>query len=475
MSEDTKDLRIDEMLASLAEEQVDDIQNLARGSLTTMFVLFRLAMMHSLNNAAFKKPMEAMIRITNEYVSTYGSFSLALRGDSFFINNNMIRLDSASFTASEYMAGAFERLGIGTVAATALIEQSDVEKMLESLKKAEAGKNEAERKTVLVGKRFGAISVRGINGEIDPLRELKREIQKSYALLGFSFGELSQLAKQGRFPPLSRIKRLVQKIVDLIEKHYHVVVAIACHYHGEKHEKLHPVNVMIFSILLGRSIGFDRRFLADLGLSALLHDIGMEEAPDNGVWGAEVPVVPGSTSLLTQMKNLNEHTLVWTVASYEIGLYTGRHNLHAKGYYTGLLPGLPARIVALTHLYERMINAPIQSAVSPHAAVSAILNLAAKQQLDPFLTKAFIQIFGIYPIGTIVQLTDGTRAVVIRNHREIDKLTLPFVKTIAIASDEGGEDLRVVSDLSRDGGARRIVRVVSPTELRVNVPAEIFV
>jgi len=259
MIEESKDLQLTKMLSTLNTDQTDDVQSQARSSLTTVFVLFRLAMMHSLNNDAFQKPISSLLNIINDYVSTYGFFSLKHRGDSFFVNSNMIRLDSASFTASEYLLKAFPRLGIGTILVSAKLESSHVAKMLEVLQKAESSRNEKERKNLLPGKQFGAISLQKESGEVDPLLEFKRDVQHSYALTATSVNELSQLGKHGRFPSLGKIKRLIQKSIDLFMQNPHIVSAMACHYYKQNHNKTHPVNVMILSIQLGHAINLDRK------------------------------------------------------------------------------------------------------------------------------------------------------------------------------------------------------------------------
>ncbi|MDD5307752.1 MAG: hypothetical protein PHU25_10570 [Deltaproteobacteria bacterium] len=465
------DTGLDAALAQLAETQVDEVQTLSRGALNSTFVLCRLAMMHNLNNEAFKKPLASMVHIVNTHVSRGGYFSLKLSGDSFFVNNNMIRLDSASFTSAEYLVEVFRRLGMGSITATASIDGQGLIQFIEAVRQAELAKDAEERKRALVGRTIGGIAVRPQSGEVDPLIELKRDAQRNYAVLAVALADVVGRTKRERLPSLAKLKRLVQKTADLAEENRAIATALGCHFGEKEHHLFHPVNVSIFSILLGQAIGLDRKRLSALGLTALLHDVGTEDAPDDGTRGGEQPQIPGSVSLLTRAANLSEQVITWTVFAYEVGLYTGRCDLHAHGYFGGFETGVLARIVAVAHFYERMVNRDPAQRLSPHLAVQHVLHRAGRQ-FDPSVARAFLRAFGIFPVGTVVELDDGSKAIVVGHGDAGDGPRKPLVRILG--GDAGNEERqRTVIDLGTQG-ARTIARAVPPAELCVNATAEVL-
>jgi hypothetical protein len=466
------DTGLDAALAEIAETQVDEVQTLSRGVLNSTFVLCRLAMMHSLNNEAFNKPLASMVHTVNTLVSRGGYFSLKLSGDSFFVNNNMIRLDSASFASAEYLVEVFRRLAVGSITATAPIDGPGLIQFVEALRQAELSRDAEERQQALVGRTIGGIAVRPQSGEVDPLIELKRDAQRNYAVLCVALADVAERTKRDRLPPLAKLKRLVQKTADLAAENPAIATALGCHFGEAEHHKFHAVNVSIFSILLGRAIGLDKKRLSALGLTALLHDMGTQDAPDDGSGGTEQPQIPGSVGLLTRAGNLSEQVINWTVFAYEVGLYTGRHDLHAHGYFGGFETGVLARIVAVAHFYERLINRDRAQCLSPHLAVQHVLHRAGRQ-FDPIVARAFLRAFGIFPVGTVVELDDGSKAIVVRHADAGDRPGKPVVR---ILGDDAGEEAkeRAVIDLGAPGARRTIARAIPPAELHVNPTAEIL-
>ncbi len=308
------------------------------------------------------------------------------------------------------------------------------------------------------------------SGDTDPLLELKRDSQRIYSVLAVAVDEFIKQVELGRFPPLGKIKRHVQKMVELCGMNPQILTAFASRYGGKKHQMLHPVNVMILSILVGQVIGLDRRTLGTIGLAAILHDAGMKDA-DDGSRQDQTATVPDTVHLLTQMKVLNEHTLIWTVAAYEVALYTGHYDLHKMGYYAGYSPQLMSKILAVTHLYERLINAETDKAVAPSVAMLHILQ-RAKSQLDPLVARAFFSVMGVYPVGTLVELSNGTKAIVTQAKGSTGRYTYPVVRPLGDLDE--GMNTSIMIDTGKSDPPLSIVRTIPPKELRINPTAELL-
>ena len=71
-----------------------------------------------------------------------------------------------------------------------------------------------------------------------------------------------------------------------------------------------------------------------------------------------------------------------------------------------------ARIVALVNRYDNLCNPPsLAKALTPHEALS-LLFAQARSQFDATMLNAFIRMMGVYPAGSVVQLTDDRYALV---------------------------------------------------------------
>ena len=86
-------------------------------------------------------------------------------------------------------------------------------------------------------------------------------------------------ARQTGRPDLRHAKRLVQPVVDSIMKHEYSIVGLTALKDHDEYTYAHCVNVSVLSVSMGQALGLPRQALADLGVAALLHDIGKIAVP----------------------------------------------------------------------------------------------------------------------------------------------------------------------------------------------------
>jgi len=183
------------------------------------------------------------------------------------------------------------------------------------------------------------------------------------------------------------------------------------------HLTQHALNVSVLSLLLGRALQLPEADLHTLGLAGLLHDIGKIDLP------ALVRHRDASLSA-AHLKVYREHvghSLAWgkRMGLAEPVLQTiARHHEYADG--SGFPQGLRAEqigaaggILALVNHYDSLCNPhnPLH-AVTPHEALS-LLFAKHKAQHEHRTLNAFIRMMGIYPPGSVVQLSDERYAVVV--------------------------------------------------------------
>lgn len=178
----------------------------------------------------------------------------------------------------------------------------------------------------------------------------------------------------------------------------------------------HALNVCIISLLLGRAFGLGREEMMELGMGALLHDVGkLEVAPrlrhrDESFTSAETQAY-------------QQHVVKGVAMGQAMGLQPGplliiaQHHEHADG------SGFPqrinmdrmstaARIVALVNRFDGLCNPVVTSkALTPHEALSLIF-AQGRTRFDATMLNAFIRMMGVYPPGSTVQLTDDRYALV---------------------------------------------------------------
>lgn len=178
----------------------------------------------------------------------------------------------------------------------------------------------------------------------------------------------------------------------------------------------HALNVTVISLLLGRLMDLREDELTALGMGALLHDIGKIELPDR------VRYLEDHFSS-AEVKLYREHVAYGVTHGRRMGLDAAtllviaqHHELaDGSGFPLRLMldkVSLPARIVGLVNRYDGLCNPLLPArALTPHEALS-LLFAQGKHLYDPRLLSAFIRMMGVYPPGSVVQLTDERYALV---------------------------------------------------------------
>ncbi len=179
----------------------------------------------------------------------------------------------------------------------------------------------------------------------------------------------------------------------------------------------HAMNVTIISLLMGRSFGLDAQDMLELGLGAMLHDIGKIELPER--MRHRDDAFSAAESRLYE-----EHVSHGVTIGRKMGLSAGamlviaQHHEHADG------SGFPlrlnadrmtaaARIVSLVNRYDNLCNPHLPGrSLTPHESLS-LLFAQGKNKFDTAILGGFIKMMGVYPAGSTVQLTDDRYAMVV--------------------------------------------------------------
>ena len=185
---------------------------------------------------------------------------------------------------------------------------------------------------------------------------------------------------------------------------------------GDK-ASMHPVNVTVVSLLLGRALEMSRADLVDLGMAAFLHDIGKSQLPDRVRWLEDNF---SSAEYKLYQQHVDDGVELGKAMTLTLGALQAiaqHHELVDGSGFPARLKGdrlsLPAKILALVNRYENLCNpGRPTAAVTPHEALSLIFT-QLKARFDPAVLSAFIRMMGVYPPGSVVQLSDERFAIVL--------------------------------------------------------------
>jgi HD-GYP domain-containing protein (c-di-GMP phosphodiesterase class II) len=201
----------------------------------------------------------------------------------------------------------------------------------------------------------------------------------------------------------------------------------------------HSINVAILSLALGSTLSTDRRFLNSLGVGALMHDIG-KTAVD-----LEVLNKPGSLDS-DEWESVRLHPLYGAEAAATIPgldrasvvIILEHHMRYDMDGYPSRHPRRPqhlaSRVVAVADAYDAMTSRRSYSIARLQDQAMGVLAKNSGTAFDPVLVRLFVQLMGVYPPRSVVRLSSGEVAIVLRPG-ESDVLN-PVVRVIAGADDE---------------------------------------
>lgn len=274
---------------------------------------------------------------------------------------------------------------------------------------------------------------------------------------------------------LSRPAETVQQATQLVTQIAESILCapeLAIHVMGDKMggEELyfHALNVTMLSMMVARDIRLPQAVVGVLGMGALFHDIGRREIPNRILLKTE-PLTQAERHLyemhcqygveMGQRLHLAPSVLAIIREHHELFDGTG-YPQKLKGESIGLL----SRIVAIANYYDELCNpVDIIDAMTPHEALS-VMFAKLRNKFDPKLLQIFIRCLGVYPPGTIVQLSNGVIAMVATVNT-----AAPMKPMIVIYDANIPKDDAILVDLVREPDLN-IARAIRPAQ----VPGEIY-
>jgi putative nucleotidyltransferase with HDIG domain len=182
----------------------------------------------------------------------------------------------------------------------------------------------------------------------------------------------------------------------------------------------HMVNVSILAMAQGRSLGIEGQQLRDLGLAALLHDIGKVRTPlevlnkPGAFTPAEFEIMKRhSIDGATILRSTTEMPRLAPIVAFEHHL-----RLDGTGYPAGLSRptlNLATSLCGIADVYDAMRSKRQYQQAFPTDRIIEVMRRNDGKQFDQHLVRRFIQLMGVYPPATLVQLGSGEVAVVTQN------------------------------------------------------------
>ncbi len=214
----------------------------------------------------------------------------------------------------------------------------------------------------------------------------------------------------------------------------------------------HSLNVCILAIVLGRHLNLPEQHLQNLGLCGLMHDMGKMLIPitllnldkPELLNAEERQIMESHTTLGYELLKASDHlpaSVIETALNHH-------ERIDGEGYPRRLQPaGISdfAKIIAVVDTYDAMVTDRPYQAGRTHIEAISILTKVSGTQLDNTLVIKFIESLGVYPPGSLVELTNKAIGIVVESN---EKMRLR-PKIILILDEDNSVTTEQLIDLSK--------------------------
>jgi HD-GYP domain-containing protein (c-di-GMP phosphodiesterase class II) len=423
-----------------------------RALILAMYTALRSLKLYPAGHATVQRALDDLAGTAKEIVDSEQDLELRIAGEFIFVNGARLRLDLDNYAAFSHVMSVFRVCGIGVLHVDTNTTARDWQMFL-ALAQASSTLTPDDR-----------------------LHDLAETMHKA---------GVTSIAL-GKSPNIKKIKRVVQGIVDQILNEETSLIGLTTIRDYDEYTFTHSVNVCIFAVALGKRLGLSKVQLYDLGMAALFHDIGKSRVPlevlnkQGGLADDEWRMIAAHPWLgvlaLFQLRGSQEYPYRSMVVAIE-------HHMKRDltGYPRPIRPrqqSMFSKIVAVADGFDAATSRRAYQTV-PYNPAEVLREMRdnPRRGMDPVVVKAFINLTGIYPIGTLVVLDTFELGIVHAANPIPEMLARPLVKVI---SDSAG-NLQVpgtVVDLADRGEngefSRTIIKTENPERYGVRV-ADYFV
>lgn len=254
---------------------------------------------------------------------------------------------------------------------------------------------------------------------IEHLRGIRADIEKMERRFARAADSVRSITRQLQTRPeeaVNEANAVVSQMVEVLLADGEMVLHVLGDSLGEE-VYFHSLNVSVLSLLLCKAAGIDGYLVHQVGIGALLHDIGKAEIPYKVVSKVE-PLTRSEQSLMRMHCDYGVKLADRMGLSAEATAIVMQHHefLDGSGYPRGLRGeeiALAARVVSIANEYDNLCNPPnVNQALTPSEALSHLFS-AQRTRFDERLLSLFIKRLGVYPPGSLVQLSNDMMGLVI--------------------------------------------------------------
>ena len=228
--------------------------------------------------------------------------------------------------------------------------------------------------------------------------------------------------RSGKAPQLEAIAGAVDGMVESMLDNPDALMWIARLREEDITTYNHGVKVALYLVALGRHLGFPKQELAYLGQIGMLADIGKTKVP-RAILEKPGMLTPAEFALVKEHVDLAMQVLAdgpKLPASVTMGIAQHHERIDGSGYPKGLKGseiGIYGKMAAIADSFAALITPrAYANASAPQDALMNLYEWSGTSFHEP-MVEQFVQAIGVFPVGSMIELTTGEVGVVVAHNR----------------------------------------------------------
>ncbi len=270
----------------------------------------------------------------------------------------------------------------------------------------------------------------------DPV-EFEKELERAKVVYQEAKRVVKDVLSSARFGEalkVDAVRKVAEEVVESVLRNTRALVSLSRLKSYDEYTFQHSVNVGVLAVSLGRRAGLKEEDLYRLSFGALLHDIGKMRVPER------ILNKPGKLTP-EEFEVMKKHTILgFKILADQEGVDGGEvlpalehhERISGEGYPLGKKNGaisLFGRISAIVDVYDAITSDRVyHKGLTPYEALSRMYSWVDRD-FDKKLFEIFVKTVGIYPVGSVVVLSNGMIGIV---EKQNPNLLRPVVKVVKV-------------------------------------------
>ena len=477
-----------------AVERIESVhRQQGRAFLLNLGAALRSFRLYPLENVQVQRSLNELMESARALHQVDPVLELHVADETVFINKTRLRMALDRYAGLGHVLNTFKDAGIGSLVVEEAVSPKEWQGLFSLLLEVKAPEQVSEEDLDYLSKLQDGLVERGVihitlgppveagvggGGELSAENRAMEIAKQTYQRSVAVAKEVVNAVRMGRAANQRKIKRAVQSMVDQVLNNEISLVGLTAIRDYDEYTFTHSVSVCIFAIAIGKRLRLGKRHLYDLGVAALLHDVGKSRVP--------LELIQKEGALTEEeWRMMQSHPWYGVLALFQMqqssdlpyrGMVTAYEH-HMKLDLTGYPRPVRRRnisfyskIVAVADGFDAATSRrSYQTPIQPDEVLREMWQ-NRRRGYDPVLVKELVNLVGIYPVGTCLILDTNEVAIVQSRNPEPDLLNRPLVRIALSTEGEIMKPAALVDLAEKAAGGRfkrSIVKVADPSTLGI--------